>query len=162
MDKELANFEFRTIPPFVMNRLAPVTFESVPVMISSEQERLIRSVLLLTSSDTDFAQKAADALRIILLGGVNSGIVPVITSLVPNQKGMGSQSFLFRVLGTGFDPTCVIYVNGNPAPTTFVSTTEVRTNLNLQNVTAPAVYPVVVRTNAGIVSNSLPFNVTAG
>lgn len=151
----------RVITPFRNEPFAPILFASTPVEISREQEDAIRQVLLLASSDTRFAQKAADALRIILLGGSVPGIqVPVIISVEPPSKVQGSPSFKLKTKGTGFVQGYTIYVNGNPMPTTFVSETELNTDISLVGITGPKTYPVNVRTISGILSNTVNFTVT--
>lgn len=151
----------RVIPPFRNDPYSPILFASPPVEISREQEDAIRAVLLLASSDTRFAQKAADALRVILLGGSVPGIQPpVITSLEPANKVQESPSFKLKTKGTGFSQGHVIHVNGNPMPTTYISATELNTDISLVGVTGPKTYPVNVRTISGILSNTVDFTVT--
>lgn len=146
------------IDPFM-----PTLREAVePHALTGEQAQLIERVLELASSDTRFAQKASQAIRLILAGGQTNPSSLQIDSLVPNQKGMGSQSFLLRVLGSGYDATCVIWINDVQRATTFVSSTEVRTNVSLVDVTTPNVYPVIVKDDTGGQSNVAVFTVTAG
>lgn len=141
----------------------PVLYNKVtPYITTIEQDDLITNILKVASSDSRFAEKALAAIKSILDGGINAGVVPTILSLMPNQKGMGSQNFQVRVRGAGFDNTCVIYVNGNVVPTTFVSNVELTTNLDLTSVTSPTIYPIVVKNSLGVLSNSVNFTVTSG
>lgn len=152
----------RVIPPFRNDPLNPLLLDpsSRAVEISIEQERLIRDVLLLASSDTRFAQKAADALRVIL--GLNGGTVPVvgpvISSLEPTSKPINSPSFKLKTKGTGFGAGSVIYVNGNAMPTTVTSATELSTDVTTSGIATT--YPVNVRAVNGLVSNTVIFTVT--
>lgn len=138
---------------------APVLYASEPLVISAEQELAIRNLLLLTSSDTDFAQKAATALRIILGGGINGGIVPVLVTLEPTTGVINAANLKIKCKGTDFQPGATVYVNGNPLPTTFVSATEVTITVTLP-ATAQTLN-VLVRNPTGAVSNSRSFTVTA-
>lgn len=143
--------------PFV-----PVLRNSVtPFVSTEEQDVLISNVLALSSSDSRFAQKAIAAIRLILAGGSLSPIPPTITSLEPNTKPAGSAMFKLKCKGSGFDATCVIYVNDVVRTTTFTSSVEVSTDISLVGVVGANVYPVVVRNGAGVTSNTMTFTVTA-
>lgn len=143
---------------------SPVLRNAVtPHAATEEQERLIVDVLNLSSSDSRFAQKANAAIRLILAGGSLSPIPPVITSLSPATGVAGSPPppLKVRVLGSGFDATCKIYVNDLLVNTTFVSPAEVFTNVALSGITGANVWPVVVRNGAGVTSNTAVFTITA-
>ena len=127
--------------------------------ITVEQEGLIRQVLLLASSDTRFAQKAAEAIRAIMTTGSTN--LPVITSIEPASKPIGSTQFKLKTKGTGFSQLDTIYVNGNAVPTLYVSATELNTDVSLASVSEPASYPVAVMSGSGVVSNSMLFQATA-
>ena len=152
----------KAFPGFHNDPLGPVLFASTPVTISSEQEGAVRQVLLLSSSDTRFAQKAADALRIILLGGINGGVVPEITSLNPDTGVANAPPppLKLRVMGTGFDAGTKILVNGALVNTTYVSNSEVFSNISM-NGAIPGVKQVSVQSGFGVISNSMEFTVTA-
>jgi hypothetical protein len=55
-------------------------------------------------------------------------VQPVLTSLSPDRAPHGTfYGGTIRYLGSGFDPTCVAYYDGAPAPsTTYVSPTEIQ------------------------------------
>lgn len=145
-----------------LDPFTPVLRNAVtPFAGTEEQEKLIDSVLQLSSSDSRFAQKASTAIKLILVGGVVSGMPPVITSLEPNTKAAGSPTFKLKVKGIQFDATCKIYVNDVLRTTTFTSATEVSTDISLVGVTGANVYPVVVVNGTGATSNTLTFTVTA-
>lgn len=133
-----------------------------PYVSTEEQDRLISDVLNLSSSDSRFAQKAGAAIRLILAGGSLSPIPPNITSLSPSTGVAGSTPppLKLRVLGSGFDATCRIFVNDLQANTTFVSPGELFTNILLPT-TGANVWPVVVRNGAGVMSNTVTFTITA-
>jgi hypothetical protein len=149
----------RVIPPFVREPFTPVLFASPPVSITEEQGRAIQEILALSSSDSRFAQKAFAAIKLVLSGG-SLTTIPVILSVEPASKVTGSPSFKLKAKGTGFDPTCTIYINGNAVLTAYVSATELNTDISLVGV-APTVWPVTVRNTLGVVSNSKTFTVTA-
>lgn len=134
--------------------------EVTPVTLTTEQERLITEVLALASSDSRFAQKALQAIKIILAGG--SFAAPVISSLLPDTGKVGSTPppLKLRVIGTNFDSLCVIHIDGNAVNTTLVSATEMFTNLNITG--QPRTLQVIVRNTAsGFLSSPKPFTVTA-
>lgn len=150
-------FDHKVIEPFKQDPYAPILFASPPVVISREQEDAIRSLLLLTSSDSKFAQKAADGLRLILQGG--TFIVPTITSIQPSTAPTGTTGITFIVNGEGYELGSVILINGNEMPTTFVNANRVTTPLNLQGVPAGQ-YNIHVKTPKNLVSNVIKFTVT--
>lgn len=153
------------LPSFYNDPFNPLLFDvnTQAVTITVEQENLVRQVLLLSSSDTRFAQKAADALRVILLGGATGApvIPPNISSLEPSTKPVGSPTFKLKTKGTGFKATDVIHVNGNAVTTLYVSATELNTDVSLVSVTQPTTIPVTVRTAEGVLSNTVILTVTA-
>lgn len=147
------------LPPFHRDPFNPVLFAEVtPHVSTEEQDRLLTEILLLSSSDSRFAQKALAAIKLVLAGGAINAPPPVVTSLEPATGAVGATNLKVKCKGTGFDPTCVIHINGNAMPTTFVSATEVNTNVNL---TTAGTFQVVVRNGAGVLSNSMTFIVTA-
>lgn len=149
----------RPLSGVLADPFAPVLYASEPLVISAEQERAVRNLLLLTSSDTNFAQKAADALRIILSGGINGGIVPVLVTLEPTTGVINAANLKIKCKGTDFQAGATVYVNGNPLPTTFVSATEVTITVTLP-ATAQTL-SILVRNPTGATSNLRQFTVTA-
>lgn len=83
---------------------------------------------------------------------------PVLTSLDPSAAPLGSPNFTLHVRGTGFAGDDVIRWNGGVEPTTFVSSEELTTGVNM--ATAQVVLPieVAVETTRGLVSNALIFD----
>lgn len=155
-------FEPKTLPAFYNDPYNPVLLNSPgvePFIASVEQEQFIGNVLSLAASDSRFAEKAFLAIKAILGATVISN-VPVITSVEPNTKPAGSASFKLKVKGTGYDSECVIHINGNSVPTTFISATELNTDLDLTSVPVGTL-AVIVRSQIGVLSNSMVFTVTA-
>jgi len=79
-----------------------------------------------------------------------------LTELVPNHAALGSPSFTIHVIGTGFGPGAVIVWNNSDEPTTFVSTRELTTVVNMATAEAAVTLPVKVR-QAGAETGELPF-----
>ena len=156
---ELDTLTPQVIPPVVIDPFNPVLFDSPSVEMTKEQEDAVRSVLLLISSDTNFAQRGASALRAILLAGTTT--LPFINSINPPNRKVGSPSFKLTVLGSGFVVGSTILIDGNPVTTLFVSPTEVNTTISLAGVTVPKSYAINVKTPIGLVSNTVAFNATA-
>ena len=64
--------------------------------------------------------------------------VPEIADLQPNAVAAGSQAFTLTINGLGFVPGSVVQWNGQPRPTTFVSTTQLTIPVSAAEVAAPA------------------------
>jgi hypothetical protein len=139
------------VDPFTPSLRAPFT----PYVLTDEQERLVIEVLGLTSSDSRFAQKALIAIRLILSGGSI-----LITSLEPTSGLTGTVNVKVKCKGSGFDSTCIIYINGVAQTTTFTSPIEVSCDVNLVGVPVGTIRQFTVRNSKGEVSNSMPFTVT--
>jgi hypothetical protein len=60
---------------------------------------------------------------------------PVITSLSPNMKQVGSATFTITVTGQRFNSGNVVYWNGVALPTSYVSSTQLRATVNASFVT---------------------------
>jgi DNA-binding beta-propeller fold protein YncE len=85
---------------------------------------------------------------------------PLLTSMSPNTAGEGSAQQDVFLTGTGFLTTSTVLA-GNPpvaVPTTFISTTLLRTTLpaSLLAGPGPAPVPLIVQTQDGNNSNTLP------
>lgn len=132
------------MPVLKQEPLTPTLLAS-PIALSAtdEQIRLIREVLATCCSDSKFAEKAYDAIRLILRG--DNTPIPVASSLSPNTVVIGAPSFTLHVIGRNFNPTSKIIFNGFEEPTTFVSSTDVTTGVNMNVWKAPVVVPVAVR-----------------
>jgi outer membrane protein assembly factor BamB len=87
-----------------------------------------------------------------------------LTSLSPATVQAGV-AFTLTVNGSGFDATSVVIFNGNPVPTTFVSSTQLTASISAGAIAQPEPYTVVVAASpaeAGIsLSNQLVLSVYA-
>jgi hypothetical protein len=85
-------------------------------------------------------------------------ITLTVTELDPESANIGDPSFTLHVHGTGFGPDSVIVFNGHEEPTTFVSTTELTTGVDMDVWKGPSEpLPVVVKTGLGDQSEPLEF-----
>ena len=151
------------MPTGVLRLISPdpfagVTFSSVALRVTDEQKKLIQGVLDVACSDTQFRNKAYNAIVKILTS--DSFKLPQVLSLNPNNAVLGSPSFTLRVLGTGFKNTDKIIFAGVEEPTTFVSANELTTGVNMAVWLGPDVLPVEVQTVEGYLSNAVPFTFT--
>lgn len=94
-------------------------------------------------------------------GFTGEPVPPVASALVPATAAIGAANFTLQVTGTGFRTGMQILWNGSPAPTTFVSDTELTTPVDMAAAVVPLAIPVKVRTLAGQDSNELTFTITA-
>lgn len=85
---------------------------------------------------------------------------PEVTALVPNTAQIGDPNFTLHVQGTGFREGDEILWNGNPEPTTFVSDTELTTEVNMATAEVAMPIPVAVLSFGVITSNALTFTLT--
>jgi len=137
---------------------SPVLYNSTPVTLSEEQLNWIREVLEITSSDSQFADKAFRAIKFILT--TESVIAPVLSSLSPSSAVLGTASFTLHVVGENFTPESVIIWNGSTEPTTFVSATELTTEVDMTTAVVAAEIPVEVLSIDGVMSNVMTFTLT--
>jgi hypothetical protein len=82
---------------------------------------------------------------------------PVLTTLAPNTATLGDPSFTLSVQGTNFDDGAVIVWNGSDEVTTFVSATEVTTEVDMATATTAIPISVQVRNLDATLSNTLQF-----
>jgi hypothetical protein len=73
-------------------------------------------------------------------------IPPTIASLNPASAAIGDPSFTLHVIGANFRANSVINWNGSPEPTTYVSPTELTTQVDMSTATTPTAIPVTVET----------------
>jgi hypothetical protein len=85
---------------------------------------------------------------------------PVLTALAPATVALGAPSFTLHVHGTGFLEGAVIVFAGHDEPTTWVSSTEVTTGVDMAVWVGPDTVPVLVRQPDGAASAALPFTFT--
>lgn len=89
---------------------------------------------------------------------VQSFSSPSITSLSPNSVPVNSVPFTLTINGENFGTDAVVFWNGTPLFTTFVSSKQLLANLTETNLMFAGMVPVFVRT-AGVNSNTVPFDV---
>jgi hypothetical protein len=86
-------------------------------------------------------------------------IQPAISTLTPDSVPVDSVPFLMTVNGSDFGTDAVVFFNGAPLSTTFVSSKQVVAQLSAQSLMFAGLAPVYVRTQ-GFNSNTLDFDVT--
>lgn len=88
--------------------------------------------------------------------------VPYLISLDPGSATAGDPSFELTVIGQRFSPNSVVQWNGiNSKPTTYVSSTELRAEIDAADIAAAGISPVQVYTPlpGGGTSNVLDFTI---
>lgn len=88
-------------------------------------------------------------------GWTDTPPAPTLATLTPATAAVGDANFTLHVIGAGFVASDAIVWNGAPAPTTFVSDTELTTPIDMAAIAAAGDVPVSVRG-----SNVLTFAVT--
>jgi hypothetical protein len=86
--------------------------------------------------------------------------LPTITSLAPASSRVGDLGLTLTVNGSNFRPGCIVWYNGSPRSTVFVTSTLITAQLSAQDFIAFGTYPVVVREAFSGFSNTVPFTVT--
>jgi hypothetical protein len=84
-------------------------------------------------------------------------VAPTLQSLIPSSVRLESPSFTLRAKGSGFNTTTEIIWNGIPEVTTYVSSTEVTTVVNMQTASVATTIPVGVRNGVVMSAETLPF-----
>jgi hypothetical protein len=84
---------------------------------------------------------------------------PSITQLSPESVPVDSVPFAVTVNGTNFGTDAVVFWNGNPLSTRFVTSRQVMAILTPTDLDFAGLIPVYVRT-AGLNSNTVDFDVT--
>jgi hypothetical protein len=84
-------------------------------------------------------------------------VAPELQSLIPSSVRLESPSFTLRAKGTGFNTTTEIIWNGIPEVTTYVSSTEVTTMVNMETAEVATTIPVGVRNGVVMSAETLPF-----
>ncbi len=86
---------------------------------------------------------------------------PTLTSLGPNVAAMGSPDINITVNGKNFVNGAVVYWNGEPRATTFVSATQLQVNIPASDLAFAGNASVTVSHPNGAVSNAVPFLIAA-
>jgi hypothetical protein len=84
---------------------------------------------------------------------------PSITELTPDSVPVDSVPFIVTVNGSNFDPDAIIFWNGTPLSTRFVTPMQLLGVLTDTDLMFAGLVPVYVRT-AGLNSNTVDFDVT--
>jgi hypothetical protein len=84
---------------------------------------------------------------------------PSITELTPDSVPVNSVPFAVTVNGANFGADAVVFWNGNPVSTRFVTPMQLMAVLTPTDLDFAGLIPVYVRT-AGLNSNTVDFNVT--
>jgi len=144
------------MPVTRIDAFKPVLLSSPALSVTMEQMVLIRKVLEVASSDTQFVNKAFDAIMLILTAGITK--VPTVGTINPSTAVAGSGTVQLTVTGTEFTNTSEIVWVGSPVATTYVSATELKATVNVPAQTVKI--PVRVQTG-NIISDPKDFDVTA-
>jgi len=83
---------------------------------------------------------------------------PTISALEPPSAALGDPSFTLHIKGGLFTPGSVIVWNGSDEPTTFVSWTEVTTQVNMATAEVAMAIPVAVRGANGLTGAPVMFD----
>jgi uncharacterized protein (TIGR03437 family) len=83
---------------------------------------------------------------------------PTLTAINRLRLGVGGDSAMVTVTGTGFDSVTVVRVNGNDRPTMFVSGTELKATLASEDLAVKGTITVTA-VNQGVASNGLTVEV---
>lgn len=87
-------------------------------------------------------------------------VKPAITALNPSATPAGSAAFTLAITGTDLPPNAVAQWNGQPLPTTIVSSTQATAQVPATLVSAAGTASVTISTTDGVVTNALTFTVT--
>jgi hypothetical protein len=143
------------VQSFHQDPFAPVLFNSPALLVTNEQKGYLKKILDIACSDSKFSDKAYVAIVGLLVSG--NAQVPVVTSLTPNSAEIGDAAFTLHVHGNGFKNTDVIVFAGVDEPTTFVSTSELTTGVNMPLWLGPDAVPVLVKSANGVLSAPMTF-----
>jgi hypothetical protein len=86
-----------------------------------------------------------------------SSNAPTLAELSPNDAGAGGAAFVMTVNGTNFSTGAVVYFNGTPEATTYVSANQLMANIPAAAITTSGMLPVYVRSGS---MNSATVNFT--
>ena len=85
---------------------------------------------------------------------------PALTTLVPSTVPVNSSPFTMTVSGNNFGADAIVFWNGVPQATRFVSPTQLQVLITVQDLSVFGFVQVYVQT-AGLTSNAVDFNVSA-
>lgn len=82
-----------------------------------------------------------------------------ITLLNPTSATAGGSGFTLTVTGTGFLATSIVYWNGVPMTTSYVSATQLTATIPASNIVSPGTATVTVVNPGPVISNPLTFTI---
>jgi len=88
--------------------------------------------------------------------GTGAG-APAISELSPNDTGVGGANFVLTVNGSNFSSASVVYFNGTPEATNFISASQLAANIPASAIAMSGTISVYVRSGA---QNSAMVNFT--
>ncbi len=88
-------------------------------------------------------------------------IAPTIASINPTIAYVGGNTFTLTVNGTGFCDGARIRVNGTPRTSTIVSSTQITTTINANELLNPTTLQISVVSADGVTSNNVPLPIDA-
>jgi IPT/TIG domain len=86
-----------------------------------------------------------------------SGSAPTLAELSPDDAGAGGAAFMLTVNGSNFATGAVVYFNGTPAATTYVSANQLVASIPAAAISTSGMLPVYVRSGN---QNSVTVNFT--
>jgi len=135
-----------------------LTVETPTIQVTPEQTEYIQDILEKSCSDSRFAQKAYEAINLVLTAGYTPP--PEVTSLSPNTAALGSESFTLSVTGKNFGEGSQIIWNGSAETTTRVNDTNLTTGVDMSTAETAMEVPVMVQSRDGVLSNTQMFSLT--
>jgi YVTN family beta-propeller protein len=113
-----------------------------------------QTVTITATSVADVTASASATVTVVV------PIQPVVTSLDPSTTGQGSALQDVYLAGANFLSTSVALADGNPVPTTFISTTFLLITLPADLLTKAGPLAIVVRSQEGLMSAPILLTVT--
>ena len=83
---------------------------------------------------------------------------PTMSAMTPNSMMAGSGGFIITVNGQNFGTDAVVFWNGTPQSSMYVTGNQVTATITSADIMNPGMIPVYVRTG-GRISNTLTFDV---
>lgn len=124
--------------------------------LKAAKEAAAEPIAWVSDADLRVSPNTTDSRAIYEVPEIPGAEAPVLSSLSPTTAALGSADFTLHVTGTGFVSADQINWNGTNEPTTYVSATELTTQVNMATAVVAAEIPVKVRN-----SNVLTFSLTA-
>lgn len=120
---------------------------------ASDVAAIGRGAVSLSNASTGGGVSASLSLEII-------GPTPTLSSLVPPTAAVGGSGYTLIINGTGFDPQTQVTWNGTQRAATYVSPTQLTTNISAADIAAAGSFPVRVYDNVFFQSDPLAVTVS--